>query len=98
MNQFLSFPSHRPCLQRRKGIGQAGFELWLGRGRPLFPYLRGFLVDYLRKELKTKELKLPPDELFLHRNVKDLFCWSTYLFDHGLSSGSSSVTSIMAAY
>jgi len=58
-------------------IGQAGFELWPGRGRPLNPYLWGFLVDYLRKELKTKELKLPPDELFLHRNVKDLLEYSS---------------------
>lgn len=39
------------------------FEFWLGRGYPLNPYLKGLIVDFLRKELKPKELKLVPEEL-----------------------------------
>lgn len=32
-------------------------EIWLGRGRPLNPYLRGFLIDRLRKAYKPTDLK-----------------------------------------
>lgn len=39
-------------------------ELWLGRGRPLNPYLRGFLIDHLRKAYKPTELKTKPDNLY----------------------------------
>ena len=42
-----------------------GFELWLGRGCPLNPYLRGHLIGVLRKEMKPSELRLIPDELFI---------------------------------
>lgn len=38
-------------------------ELWLGRGAPLNPYLRGKMIVYLRKELKPKEIRLVPNEL-----------------------------------
>lgn len=38
------------------------FELWLGRGRPLNPYLRGALIEFIRKETVPLELKLFPDE------------------------------------
>lgn len=31
-------------------------QYWLGRGKPLNPYLKGRMVAYLRKELKPKEL------------------------------------------
>ena len=30
------------------------FDLWLGRGRPLNPYLRGVIIDLLRKEMRPK--------------------------------------------
>lgn len=29
------------------------FELWLRRGRPLHPYLRGVIIDHLRKGMKS---------------------------------------------
>lgn len=32
-------------------------------GRPLNPYLRGVLIDYLRKEMLPKELKVLPSEV-----------------------------------
>ncbi|KAF1854694.1 hypothetical protein Lal_00015655, partial [Lupinus albus] len=41
------------------------FELWLGRGLPLDPYLRGYLFDILRKAYKpNKYLFLPPLSLY----------------------------------
>ncbi|CAN4117908.1 unnamed protein product [Withania somnifera] len=38
-------------------------EFWIGRGKPLNPYLKGKIIDYLRKELKPKEIGLFPEEL-----------------------------------
>lgn len=38
-------------------------EFWIGRGNPINPYLKGKIVDYLRKELKPKEIRLFPEEL-----------------------------------
>ncbi|PHT96639.1 hypothetical protein BC332_34436 [Capsicum chinense] len=38
-------------------------EFWIGRGNPINPYLKGKIVDYLRKELKPKEIGLFPEEL-----------------------------------
>jgi len=36
---------------------QLPLEWWLGRGKPLNPYLKGIIVELLRKELRPKELK-----------------------------------------
>lgn len=36
-------------------------EIWLGRGRPLDPYLRGVLVAFLRERTKPLDIKLFPD-------------------------------------
>lgn len=47
------------------------FELWLGRGRPINPYLRGTIVDFLRKEMKPRVLSVIPDELFEQPGMKD---------------------------
>lgn len=30
-------------------------ELWLGRGAPMNPYLRGLIMDWLRKEMLPKD-------------------------------------------
>ncbi|KAG6467716.1 hypothetical protein ZIOFF_074354 (mitochondrion) [Zingiber officinale] len=51
------------------------FELWLGRGRPLNPYLKGSLVEWLRRETAPKDLHLFPDEARLG-NVGDFWEWS----------------------
>lgn len=42
---------------------------WLGRGKPLNPYLTGIVVDLLRTNLKPKELKIVPDNLFRHERL-----------------------------
>lgn len=31
-------------------------ELWLGRGRPISPYLRGFFIDFLRHRFRPRDL------------------------------------------
>ena len=62
LNKTLS-----PKYQRLKAIWDKRnlpFELWLGRLRPLNPYLRGHLIDYLRKAFKPTDLKLCPPELY----------------------------------
>jgi hypothetical protein len=51
--------------------------MWLGRGRPLNPYLVGLIIDYLRGVMKAKDLKLIPDELFEVGPMKDFLEWST---------------------
>lgn len=48
-------------------------DLWLGRGRPLNPYLKGFLVEFLRKELKPKDLKLAPESFFEQAGMGHFF-------------------------
>jgi hypothetical protein len=75
------------AMQTKTLLGHGGFELWLGRGVPLNPYLRGWVIDLLRKELlslsacakemKPKDLRLIPDELFVHPNVRDFQEYST---------------------
>lgn len=45
-------------------------DWWLGRGKPQNPYLYGLLVDWLRKELKPKDLHLAPDECFEQPGMK----------------------------
>ena len=43
------------------------FEFWLGRGKPLDPYLRGFLIWILREAYKLnqpKDLSVTPESLY----------------------------------
>lgn len=47
------------------------FDIWLGRGYPFSPYLRGFIINFFLKEMKPRELKVAPDELFPTEGVKD---------------------------
>lgn len=40
------------------------WDLWLGRGSlPQAPYLKGVIVDFLRRKLYYRDLTVPPDEL-----------------------------------
>ncbi|GFS28429.1 hypothetical protein Acr_00g0001770 [Actinidia rufa] len=48
------------------------FELWLGRGKPLSPYLKGLLVSHLLAELRPRDLKLAPDELYPSEGVNEM--------------------------
>lgn len=52
------------------------FAIWLGRDYPLSPYLRAFIINFLLKEMKPRELKVAPDELFAAEGVKDFLQWS----------------------
>lgn len=52
------------------------FEWWLGRNRPLNPYLRASLVEIMRREIKPRELKMAPDSIFLFSGHKDFSEWS----------------------
>lgn len=53
------------------------FQFWLGRGRPLNPYLSGLIIDFLRKEMKPQQLSLIPDQMFAAGPVKDFLEWTT---------------------
>lgn len=50
---------------------QLPFELWLGRGKPLNPYLRGHLISICWERMKPRELKLIPEEFFGAPQVKE---------------------------
>lgn len=68
-------------LRRLKGIWdryRLPFEWWLGRGRPLDPYIRGLLVELLRRELKPRELQLPPLKYFEMGSTPEAHEWSLY--------------------
>lgn len=41
------------------------FEWWIGRGQPLSPYLKGFIIEFMLSELRPNELRVAPDELRL---------------------------------
>nr|YP_010144797.1 hypothetical protein KYW51_mgp28 [Mirabilis jalapa]QQL93530.1 hypothetical protein [Mirabilis jalapa] len=45
------------------GSTKLPLEWWIGRGKPLNPYLKGRKVFYLLKELKPKEVRLFPEQL-----------------------------------
>lgn len=45
------------------GSKQLPLEFWLGRGKPLNPYLKGRMVAFLRRELKPKEIQIFPQDL-----------------------------------
>lgn len=44
------------------GKGQLPLEWWIGRGKPLNPYLKGIIIAFLRKELRPFDLRLIPEE------------------------------------
>jgi hypothetical protein len=47
-------------------------DYWLGRGRPLNPYLRGYLVDYMRRELRLRDLRVCPDKMFQQIGIRGM--------------------------
>jgi len=72
-------------------------EYWIGRGKPLNPYLKGKIVDFLRKELKPKEIRLFPEEMVfdkerdilehtvIHNWVKMWLKWCSWYYTVALS-------------
>ena len=66
-------------VKRRKAMWEKAkypMHIWLGRGKPLNPYLHGFLVSWLRKELRPKDLKVAPDNYFQQIGMKEFLEWS----------------------
>lgn len=51
-------------------------DLWLGRGCPLNPYLKGYFVEYLRRDLRPRDLRVCPDEMFEMPGMKEFQEWS----------------------
>lgn len=58
-----------------KPLAGPTLEWWLGRGAPLNPYLRASIIHFLREEMRPKELRLIPDDLFATEKVKDFLEW-----------------------
>ena len=48
----------------------------VGRGAPLNPYLWAYIIHFLCEEMRTKELRLIPDDPFATEKVKDFLEWS----------------------
>lgn len=57
-------------------LGGMPFEMWLGRGLPLSPYLKGHLIDYFRDQMRPKELKIAEVEFFPSEKVAEFLEWS----------------------
>lgn len=74
------------------GTSRLPLEWWVGRGRPINPYLKGLIIERLRKELKPKEIRLFPEEMvfdgereilertLIHNWVKQWLRWNTWYF------------------
>lgn len=62
----------------RNLLSRAGgsFELWLGRGLPVNPYLRGLLIDILRHEMRPKEIRMYPDEVIIAQDPLEFLEWT----------------------
>lgn len=74
-------------LSRLQHTPSPRFSMYTRRGRPLNPYLRGVLIDYLRKEMFPKELKV----LFLVKLLRLKMFFQELFFDHGSDNGSPTV-------
>ncbi len=72
-----AFRYERLWVMRTKSLYGGYLEMWIGRGQPLNPYLRGLLLSVVRQEMKPKDLRLIPDELFVTEKVKDFLEWSS---------------------
>ncbi|KAK4412067.1 hypothetical protein Salat_2973600 [Sesamum alatum] len=57
-------------------IRKSKLQRLTGRGKPLNPYLRGHIVDYLRHELRPREQKSIPEDLFEFPGQRDFLEWS----------------------
>ncbi|CAA0822083.1 Mitovirus RNA-dependent RNA polymerase, partial [Striga hermonthica] len=71
--------SSSKVIRRRRAIWyhyRLPVEWWLGRGGPLDPYMRGFLIDVVRKEYRPRDLKVVPDHYFYQIGMKEFQEWS----------------------
>lgn len=53
------------------GSSELPLDLWIGRGNPLSPYLKGILVQRVREAHKLKQLVLPPEEIWWSEGERD---------------------------
>ncbi|CAK9168367.1 unnamed protein product [Ilex paraguariensis] len=65
-------------------FGHGCLELWLGRGLPLSPYLRGVIIQLLRKEMKPQDSKSRRTFFLLLGSKTSL---SGQCFVHGCGNG-----------
>ena len=56
-------------MQTKALLGKGNLELWLGRGRPLNPYLRSLIRDRILAQLRPRDLRVTPEELFVTPKV-----------------------------
>ncbi|KAF9601036.1 hypothetical protein IFM89_015021 [Coptis chinensis] len=59
-------------MQMKSLLGHGHLSLWLGQGRPLNPYIYWKLKEMVLDQLKPKDLRVPPDELFVTEKVQIL--------------------------
>lgn len=45
-------------------LSKGSLELWLGRGQPLNPYIRGIIINKMRNKMIPKDIKVCPANLF----------------------------------
>ena len=57
--------------------GRGSLELWLGGGLPLNPYLRFVVWDKITSQLRPKDLRVTPAELFVTEKVNDFQEYTT---------------------
>lgn len=56
--------------------GRLPTDLWIGRGKPLNPYLHGQILELLRRWMRPRELIVPPEEIFLSPVWSDFLDWT----------------------
>lgn len=64
------------AIQIRSLLSKGSLGLWLGRGIPLNPYLKFHLINIILKQMRPKDLRVIPDELFPTDKVKDFLEYS----------------------
>ncbi|KAF9618544.1 hypothetical protein IFM89_002239 [Coptis chinensis] len=70
----------------RSGHNDYPLELWLGKVSFRFPYLRGFIISFLLKEMKPSDFWWLPDELFPTKRVRTPLSGLCSEPDEGLAS------------
>lgn len=69
-----------------KSMFSNSLELWLGHGRPLNPYWKGIMVDYLRTQIFPRDIKIAPESIFLSPQAKDLQEYKVLRWVNGVST------------
>lgn len=78
LDHYMNRTWRRVYLIVNKPLFGPNLEWWLGRGCPLNPYLRTHIIYFLREQMRPKELRWIPDDLFANHQVKDFLEWSIF--------------------